>query len=174
MDLKCLICGIDLDSIDSTRSHFRLKHGLFNGKLLVLEFCLLKCTEKLNSYKSFREHLRSSHDSLHYVPGLEVWNRNFPIDGACHRFRDRTTDSAAPSSPSSSWEWFSVDNNPRSIYQYIYYKQQHVEFCAYELQFADSTGFLLSLGKNCCRIASNACRRLRWTCSWQNTVFRVV
>ena len=108
------------------------------------------------------------------LPGLEVWNRNFPIDGACHQFRDRTTASAAPSSPSSSRERFSVDNNPSSIYQCIYYKHQHVEFCAYELQFADSTGFLLSLEEKRCRIASNACRSLRWTFSWQNAVFRVV
>ena len=50
------------------------------------------------------------------LQGLEVWNRNFPIDGACHQFRERTTASAAPSSPSSSWERFLVDNNPSSIY----------------------------------------------------------
>ena len=118
-------------------------------------------------------------ENYHYrfeiqIPGLEVWNRNFPIDGACHQVRDRTTASAATSSPSSSWERFSVDNNPSSIYQCIYYKHQRVEFCAYELRFADSTGFLLSVEENCCRIASNACRSLRWTCSWKNRVFRVV
>ena len=72
MDLKYFICGIDSDSIDSTCSHFRLKHGLFDVKLLVLECCLPKCTEKLNSYKSFREHLRSSHDSLHYVSNTNI------------------------------------------------------------------------------------------------------
>ena len=95
------------------------------------------------------------------ISGLEVWNRNFPIDGACHQFRDRTTASSAPSSPSSSWERFPLDNNPRSIDQCIYYKHQHVEFCAYELRLVDSTGFLLPLEENCCRIASNACRSLR-------------
>ena len=36
------------------------------------------------------------------LPGLEVSNRNFPIDGACHQFRDRTTAFAVPSSPSTS------------------------------------------------------------------------
>ena len=56
-----------------------------------------------------------------YIPGLEVWNRNCPIDGACHQFRD-------------------------------------------------STGFLLSIEENCCRIASNVCQSFRWTCSWQNSV----
>ena len=49
------------------------------------------------------------------LPGLKVWNRNFPIYGACHQFRDRTTASAASSSPSTSWERFSVDKNPSSI-----------------------------------------------------------
>ena len=48
------------------------------------------------------------------VSGLEVWNGNFHIDGACHQFRDGTTASPEPSSPSSSWERFSVDNNKRS------------------------------------------------------------
>ena len=76
MDLRCFICGIDLDSIDSTCSHFRLKHGLFDVKLSVSECCLPKCTEKLNSYKSFREHLRSSHDRLYYVSNTNITTQN--------------------------------------------------------------------------------------------------
>ena len=76
MDLKCFIWGIDLDSIDSICSYFRLKHGLFYSKILVSECCLLKCTEKLNSYKSFREHFRSSHDGLHYASNTNVTIQN--------------------------------------------------------------------------------------------------
>ena len=42
----------------------------------------------------------------------------------------------------------SPKKRPSSIYQCIYYKHQHVEICAHELRFADSTGFLLSLEEN--------------------------
>lgn len=64
MDLKCFICHKDLDSIDNACSHMRLIHGLFDGQLLSLECCLPSCKKKLNSYKNFREHLRSNHDSF--------------------------------------------------------------------------------------------------------------
>ena len=43
---------------------------------------------------------------------------------------------------------------------------EHVEFYAWKLRFADSIDFLLPFEENCCRIASNACRSLRWACPW--------
>ena len=43
---------------------------------------------------------------------------------------------------------------------------EHVEFCAWKLRFANSIDFLSPFEENCCRIASNACRSLRWACSW--------
>ena len=42
---------------------------------------------------------------------------------------------------------------------------EHVEFCAWKLRFADSIDFLLPFEENCCRIASHACRSLRWACA---------
>ena len=100
------------------------------------------------------------------LPGLKVWNRNFPIDGACISLGavwGRTTASAAPSSPSSSWERFSVDNNHEEIIRRpnyhgklfrIWQEQRHGKCPACKLELVERSAHVrscpfLTHGKMC-------------------------
>ncbi|GFW69343.1 hypothetical protein TNCV_486921 [Trichonephila clavipes] len=65
-----------------------------------------------------------------------------------------------------------LDEFQRALY--FFYCVENIEFYVFRPKFADSINFFLPSEEKCCRIASNACRSIRWQYSEPCAVLQVV